>query len=269
MTSVTSATGSSLAPGGTTVLVVRGLARRSLVNLSRLPSAFLPSLVMPIFLTIAFSGAFSAITKLPTFPTHNSLDWFMPLAAIQGSSFGGIGVAFGAVRDLESKFFDRLLMAPAPRRALLLGPLVAGTLRALPPVVLVATVGFIGGAALPGGPLGLLTLLVACFGLGVIACGWGLGLAYRIKTNAAGALAQVGIFFIVFLSSAQTPLSVMRGWLHGVARINPMTNILRLAREGFLGHVTWGQTWGGLAALVVVVPFAIAFAATGLRKVVP
>jgi ABC-2 type transport system permease protein len=260
---------SLLAPGGTTLTVVNSLARRNLVNISRLPSAFIPSLVMPIFLTIAFSGAFSAITRLPTFPTHNSLDWFMPLAAIQGSSFGGIGVAFGAVRDLETKFFDRLLMAPAPRSALLLGPMLAGAFRALPPVVLVTTVGFIGGASLPGGPLGLVTLLAGCLGLAVISCGWGLGLAYRIRSNAAGALAQVGIFFIVFLSSAQTPLSVMRGWLHGVARVNPMTNVLRLAREGFLGNVTWGNTWGGLVAIAVIAPLSVLFAIRGLRKVVP
>ena len=40
-----------------------GLAVRSVRNITRLPSAFLPSVLMPIFQTIAFSGTFFAIVS--------------------------------------------------------------------------------------------------------------------------------------------------------------------------------------------------------------
>ena len=36
----------------------------------------------------------------------------------------------------------------------------------------------------------------------------------------------------------------MQGWLHSVARINPMTNILRLGRQGFVGEITWADIVG-------------------------
>ena len=42
----------------------------------------------------------------------------------------------------------------------------------------------------------------------------------------------------------------MTGWLHTVARLNPLTNILRLARVGFLGDIVWADCWGGLVASV-------------------
>ena len=75
---------------------------------------------------------------------------------------------------------------------------------------------------------------------------------------------QLGLFVTIFVSSAQAPLNVMRGWLHGVARINPITNILRLARQGFVGDVTWNNTWGGVVAIVVLSGLLLVFARRGL-----
>jgi hypothetical protein len=56
----------------------------------------------------------------------------------------------------------------------------------------------------------------------------------------------------------------MTGWLHTVARFNPMTNILRLARVGFLGDIVWADCWGGLVAIVAVGGLAMVFARRGL-----
>ena len=79
---------------------------------------------------------------------------------------------------------------------------------------------------------------------------------------------QMGVFLSVFLSTAQVPLSVMTGWLHAVARVNPMTNIL-VARQGFIGEVSWGQTWPGLVALTGAVIVLGLFAVRGMRGLVP
>ena len=75
---------------------------------------------------------------------------------------------------------------------------------------------------------------------------------------------QLTLFLVLFLSSAQTPLSLMTGWLHGVARVNPATNILRLSRQGFLGQVTWDGVWGGVLALVGLSIVTLWFARRGL-----
>ena len=56
------------AQGGTLLRSSRGLALRGLRSIRRLPSAFFPALAMPIFQTIAFSGTFFAVTKIPGFP---------------------------------------------------------------------------------------------------------------------------------------------------------------------------------------------------------
>jgi ABC-2 type transport system permease protein len=254
------------AEGGALLRSARGLALRGLRSIRRLPSAFFPALAMPIFQTIAFSGTFFAITKIPGFPTDRSVNWYLPLAACMGSGFGGIGLGFSTIRDIESGFFDRLRMAPAPRLALILGPLITVWIRVLIVITSVLLVGFAFGARLTGGTIGLVTLYVAGLGVGTVAAGWGLGLAYRFGDMRAAALMQLTFFNAIFLSSAQTPLNVMTGWLHAVARINPFTNILRLAREGWLGDVTWSNSWGGLVAIVAMGALTLVFAYRGLAK---
>ncbi len=254
------------ADGGTLLRSARGLALRGLRSIRRLPSAFFPALAMPIFQTIAFSGTFFAITKIPGFPTDRSVNWYLPLATCMGSGFSGIGLGFSTVRDIESGFFDRLRMAPAPRLALIIGPLITAWVRVLIVVTSVLIVGFLFGARLTGGVVGLITLYVAGLGIATASAGWALGLAYRFGDMRAAALMQLTFFNAIFLSNAQTPLNVMTGWLHAVARINPFTNILRLAREGWLGDVTWNASWGGLVAMVGISAVTLVFAYRGLAK---
>ena len=81
---------------------------------------------------------------------------------------------------------------------------------------------------------------------------WGLAVVYRIRSQQAGPLIQVGVFVTLFLSIGQVPLAVMTGWLHALARVNPATNILRLARQGWIGDPTWSRTWPGLVAIAAL-----------------
>lgn len=251
---------------GSSLKVARGLAWRSLLLIPRVPSTFVPSLIFPIFITVSFSGAFDAVTRLPTFPTDKMINWVLPMSIIQGAAFAGITTGLGVARDLEGGFYDRLLLAPVKARGLLAGPLVASMLRSLIPFAIVFTVGMLAGADFPGGLPGIVTLVIAGAGTSLVAGGWGLGLAYRIKSMSAAPLMQVGLFLTFFLSTAQVPLSVMTGWLHSVARVNPMTNVLALGRQGFIGEVTWSQTWPGLVVIVTAGAVLSTFAYRGLSR---
>lgn len=250
-----------------TVSAAVGLGRRSVINLTRLPSAFLPSVAMPIFQAVAFSGTFFAIIRIPGFPTDRSINWYLPLAVIMGCGFAGIGLGFAMIRDLENGFYDRLRMTPVSRWSLILGPLLSALVRAVLVTTIVLLVGFIAGARLTHGPIGLLPLYISGVGMAVIGSGWSLGLAYRFRDMRAAAIMQLTFFLALFLSNAQTPLFIIEGWLEPVARINPFTNVLRLARLGFLDpDITWNDTWGGLLALAVLSGCALVFARTGLEK---
>ena len=243
-----------------------GLAIRNIRNIRRLPSAFLPSLLMPIIQAVAFSGTFYAITEIPGFPTDRSINWYLPLGVMMGCGFAGVGVGFTTIRDIETGFYDRLRMTPAPRLALITGPTLGALARALLVTTTVTIVGMLLGARLTDGVLGLVTLYVAGLGIAAMGTYWGLALAYRFRSMAGAAVMQLTFFLALFLTNAQTPLSVMEGWLHSVARVNPFTNILRLSREGFLGDITWADSWGGLVAIVVLCSLTLWFAIVSLAR---
>ena len=255
----------------TTMRSARGLAHRGIRNIRRLPSAFFPAMAMPVFTMIAFAGTFAAITRLPGFPTDRSVNWFMPLGICFGAAFSGIGLGFSTIRDIETRFYDRLLMSPAPRRSLIIGPLLTAWTRVAILCAFVIPMGMLLGVRFTSGLLGLLTLVVAAVGVSTISLGWGLGLAFRFRDMRGAAVMQLTMFVVLYLSTAQMPLPLMNGWLHNVARINPATNILRLAREGLVlktspDYMSWSNTWGGLLAIAGMATLTLVFARRGLNK---
>ena len=249
-----------------TVSTAGGIARRSLRNIRRLPSAFLPALLMPVFQVISFTGTYRGVTDIPGFPTDRSANWFLPLAVVMGSSFAGMGLGFATIRDLESGFYDRLRMSPAPRRSLLLGGLVSALVRASLAIVIVTLVGLTLGARFTGGVLGALALAVAGLGIATVGTFWALGLVYRLRDMRAAALMQLTLFFGLFLTEAQTPIPLMAGWLPTVAKYNPLNQVLRLARVGFVGDPRWSEAWPGLVTLAVMAALAALFARRGLAS---
>ena len=91
------------------LLVSRGLAWRSLILVRRMPSVFLPALIMPLFILISTSGAFRGISLLPAFDGHSYLRFVIPLATIMGAGFAGINAGMTLARDIEGGFVDRLV----------------------------------------------------------------------------------------------------------------------------------------------------------------
>jgi ABC-2 type transport system permease protein len=234
---------------GSSIRSARGLAVRNLRNIRRLPSAFFPALLMPVFQSIAFSGTFYAITQIPGFPTDRSINWFLPLGVCMGAAFSGVGIGFSTIRDIETGFYDRLRMSPTPRSSLLLGPLLSAWARTSIVVTVVTAVGVLLGARPTSGVWALVPLFVAGLGIAAVGTGWGLALAYRFRDMRAAALMQLTLFLSMFLTTAQTPLYIMKGWLYHVARFNPITYVLDLARQGFLEGIAWNNTWKGLLAI--------------------
>lgn len=249
--------------------VAWGITVRSLKLIPRYPSTFFPSLIMPVFFVIAFSGAFSGLVNLPGFPAAEMKDWILPMSTLQGCAFAGITTGIAVARDIENGFFDRLILSPAPRGALLAGPLLASMLRAFLPLGLLTVVGLIAGVHYQAGVLTVVPLLIAGVGIALVGGMWSVGMALRAKSQQAAPLIQMALFLGFFLSTAMVPVDLLTGWVQSVARVNPMTKVLQLARQGFLGDLTWAATWPGLLALAGMALVLGVFAYRGIGKVVP
>ena len=248
--------------------VAAALWRRSLNEVLRVRGALLPATVAPVIFLLGISGQFNRLTGLDGFPTDSYLSWIVPLSCIQGAGFAGAATGSNLARDIEQGWFDRLLLSPVPRAVLLVGPILGAVTRALVPTTVVLIVGLLLGAELTGGVPGLVALYVAASGFCAIAALWGIFIALTFRTQQAGPLMQQGVFLAVFLSTAYTPLVLLRGWLEDVAHLNPVTHVLELARQATVAGIdtSWGHTWPGLLALAGLGLALGALASLGLRR---
>ncbi len=244
------------------------IARRGMMRLMRRPSLLIPSLVMPTFFILAFGNSFRSLTDVEGFGTDNVFNWMAPYAILQGAAMGGMGAPGMVAQDLDNGFMDRMLLTPGRRVPLIAGPILYSALRALMPTVLVLLLAYLNGARLTG-PLGLVTLVAAAAGTGVMFALLGMVFVLKLRSMRALGLVQISVFISTFLSIGQVPLSFLSGWMHTVARLNPITNILRLARQGFLGDVTWHDTWPGLLALGLLIGALALLTRRNLRLLAP
>ena len=248
-----------------TLRVSWGLAFRSLILVRRMPSVFLPSLIMPLFILVSTAGAFRGISLLPIFDGASYLAFTIPFATVMGAGFAGINAGMTLARDIEGGFVDRLITSPAPRVTLILGPLMAAGVRSLFTTTVVLLAGLIGGVGLPGFG-GTLVVYLLAIGFSASTACWSMGVAFRARTIQAAPLMQVVVFLSVFTSVAYAPREALTGWLHHISNVNPVTYLLEASRAAELSYLGWDELWKGLAALGVLLGILGPWALAGLRS---
>ena len=232
------------------ISVVWAFTERGLVRMKRIPTLIVPAIAMPVFFVVAFSGSFASVVQIDGYGTDEAVNWMTAWALLQGAAFAGVGTAGAAATDLENGFFDRIRVAPIRPITVILGLLGYAMIRTLLPVTVVLLVAFgLLGADMPGGPLGFVMVYFSALALSVIIALFAIGIVFTFKTVQSLALVQILLFSVMFLSVGQAPLVAIEGWLHDVAAVNPITRVIRMCRQGFLGDVTWSITWPGLVAL--------------------
>jgi ABC-2 type transport system permease protein len=75
---------------------------------------------------------------------------------------------------------------------------------------------------------------------------------------------QTPVFLALFLAPVYVPLGLLRGWIHGVARFNPLTLLIESGRGFIDGEPT--QVAAAFAAAVAMLAFLALWARTGLTR---
>ena len=244
---------------------VAALTRRAANELLRVPGAAIPGVLAPTIFFLGLFAVFGNLTLLPGFTSSSYQSFLIPISLLQGAGFTGAATGVNLARDIEEGWFDRLLLSPAPRPVLLTGLVLSASLRSLIPAAVLLTVGFALGVHWPGLD-GLVIALLIVMGMGTIAACWGATIALRFRSQSAAPLMQAGMLLLILTTTSYAPLALLTGWLQTVARYNPVTQIVEAARQGFVGSVTWGDTWPGLLALAGLLLLLSALALRGMRR---
>jgi ABC-2 type transport system permease protein len=245
--------------------VAQGVAWRSLHNFFTNPALILPSLLFPLFFFTAFAGGLSSIRHAPGFDYAQGYTAFQfAFVVLQSAAFGGVFTGFGVARDFESGFARRLLLAAPHRTGLVLGYLIGALVRWLVAVSVVTIVAFAVGMNVGGSGVDLFGLYALGLIVNVAGALWAAGVAMRLRTMQAGPIIQMPVFLALFFAPVYVPLSLLSGWIHAVAVVNPLTRVVEAAR-GFVAATPTEVGSAFLSAVALVAVFSL-WAVRGLRK---
>jgi ABC-2 type transport system permease protein len=234
--------------------VVHGVAWRSIHNTIVNPAILVPSIVFPLFFLIAFAGGLSRIGDVPNFhypPGYTSFQFVFVF--LQSAAFGGVFTGFAVARDFDSGFARRLLLSAPRRGGIIVGYTVGALLRWVLTGTVVTIAALIAGMNVDGSGAQLIGLLALGVALNLVAALWACGLAMFLRTEQAGALIQMPVFVLLFLAPVYVPLSLLTGWTHTVASLNPVTPVLEAGRGLLAGSpVKVVIAFAGLAAAGIV-----------------
>jgi ABC-type multidrug transport system permease subunit len=153
----------------------------------------------------------------------------------------------------------------APRRGgIIAGYAVGALLRWALTGTVVTVAALIAGMNVFGSGIDLVGLLGLGILMNLVAALWACGLAMFLRTEQAGALIQMPVFVLLFLAPVYVPLHLLEGWIHDVAKANPVTAVLEAGRGLLAGSpVNVAVAFASLSASFVVL---MLFARRGLRS---
>jgi ABC-2 type transport system permease protein len=170
--------------------------------------------------------------------------YLAPGVMAQAAMFIAIFYGLSVIWERDVGQLQRLLATPLSRASIVLGKAAGACVRALVQAILLMIVLAATGIGVRwtvDGVIGTLALLV--LGTASFAC-MSMLLASIVKERerfmGIGQLIMMPLFFA---SSALYPLSLMPGWLHVVARINPLTYEVQGLRQMLVGVGGSGEVW--------------------------
>ncbi|MBA2812467.1 ABC transporter permease [Streptomyces sp. KM273126] len=231
------------------------MTERQLTVFLRQPAYLLITLIQPVVWLFLFGSLFKEVVELGGFGTTSYLDYLVPGVVVMSALSSNMWAGMTTLDEIQRGTLNRFLTTPVSRAALMNGNVVSnGLVTALQSLVIVL-LGLLGGADYPGGPGGVLVLVVASVLLGTV---------FAALSNALGMLVQeresiVGIntFLLLpltFLSTAFMAEDRMPSWMRHIADFNPLNWAMVAGRSALSEQPDWSEVavrGGALLALAV------------------
>jgi ABC-2 type transport system permease protein len=235
------------------------VAGRALRAIPREPEAVIPAIIIPLFFFIVNTGALSKISTFAGVGDYKAFQ--IPVAIVFAVT--GISRASALVTDIKSGYFDRLLMTPISRIALLLGLMIADFVLVITLSIPVLILGVIVGVDFVTGPLGMIGFLLMSGLWGLAFTGFPYAIALKTGNPAAVNSSFLLFFPFSFLTTSFLPKEALSGWLATAATYNPVTYLL----DGLRTIISVGWEWEIIAKaliailIILMVSFLLAFSA--------
>jgi ABC-2 type transport system permease protein len=241
---------------------VVSIAGRALRGVPREISTVIPPIFIALFFFIVNIGTLQHLTE-SHIKGFDIKAFMLPTAILIGVT--GVSRAGSLVLDIQNGYFDRLLLTPVRRLAILVGHMVADVAVACLLTIPILALALVLGVRIAAGPLGVVAF-IAIAGLWSLAFA-GFGYAIALKTgNPAAVNSSFLLFFpFLFMTSSYVPRNQLTGWLSALAGWNPVTYVLQGQRSLVSGGWQWHQLVSALAAIALVGVLSMSLCLAALR----
>jgi ABC-2 type transport system permease protein len=202
------------------------LGRRAVREVVRYPEATIPTLFIPLFFLAVNIGQVS-----PTFPSSTDFlngqgyaAFQLPVSLMFAVATATTGLAL--VTEIDSGYFDKLLVAPIRRTSLILGRLGADLVRGIAASAVVVLAGLAFGVHIETGPLGAVVLVLLSALFGVAYAGFGILVALTTRNVQATNTSFLLFFPLLFLTPNFVPFDRLAPAMETLARINPVSYVI-------------------------------------------
>ena len=244
------------------------LIERCIIKLIKNPSAPIMGFVMSLFFLLVYNAGIGGIGSLEAFGTGGYLSFVFPITIISlamGSS-AGAGQTLNA--DMQSGYFKRLYLSPAPRWILVVAPMLADTISSMIFTILLIVIGAIFGISFQFGLMSVLGILLLSFFWSLTLCGFSAGIMLRTGQHQSAAIVTNTIFPLLFLSTTFLPRELITAdWLLAVSWGNPVTYILEGNRYLLGGTSSSRFFFIGIAIFALTSIVSVVFALSSAKKI--
>ena len=177
----------------------------------------------------------------------------------------GVSRAGALVTDIQSGYFDRLLLTPIRRPALLLGLMAADFLSVILLTIPVLLLGLVLGVSFTTGLAGMVVFMLYGALWGLAFAGFPYAIALKTGNPAAVNSSFILFFPFAFLTPTFLPEEALTGWLAPIATYNPVTYVLAGLRALISDGWEWDTLAAGVGAIVAVVAVSFGLASAAMR----
>jgi ABC-2 type transport system permease protein/oleandomycin transport system permease protein len=242
------------------------LTRRDLLIWLRNPALLFFVIIQPVMFTLLFRYVFGG--AIPVKVPGGYVNYLMPGIIGQSAAFASFGTAIALARQIQRGVIDRFRAMPMARSAVLLGRLVADTLRLLVTVLVILGVGYAVGFRVENGfvPAVLMVVLGVAFGVTICTISAFVGLAIKDEES-VGSFGLVWLFPLTFVSSAFVPVPSMPGWLQAFAKNQPVSIVIDEMRSLVLGGPLALHAWQSVLWLAGICAVFVPLSVRAYRRV--
>lgn len=225
------------------------LTLRALLALWRQPWFVAITLVQPMIWLLLFGALFKKVVEIPGFHGGSYLHFLTPGVVVMSALFAAGWNGMGLIEAIDRGIMDRFLVTPVWRGALVGASCVHAAVVILVQTVVIIAVAFAAGTTFSVKTVVVMLVLPVLLGGAVAALSNAMALVTRQEESLIGAV-QFVVLPASFLSSGMMASNLLPGWIHDIARYNPVNWTVTAVRS--TDTLLIGEHAGLLVALMLV-----------------